>query len=92
MNTLPTCLEKIIYDYKYQLEKSEHQEKFNPVLLQIKRIGYLIDFMHDRQLKITFKKTKKYQMYITNTEVIVNLSKIDVVAKDIRYNYHFMRY
>ena len=40
MNTLPTCLEKIIYDYKYQLEKSEHQEKFSKCVKQLSNLKY----------------------------------------------------
>ena len=80
LKTLPLEIEKIIKSYYYQLERTE---KMNPVLIQIKNIGYLIDFCEERQLKIKFKKSKHFRMYISDIEVIVNIKKVDDISKNI---------
>ena len=49
MNQLPLCLEKIILDYKYQLELTEHQEKMKPTMELMKE--KIIEYMNPEDMK-----------------------------------------
>lgn len=43
MNTLPKCLEDIILDYKYQMEKEEHKKLMGMVLYDLLNIIFIIN-------------------------------------------------
>lgn len=85
MNTLPTVLENIIYDYKKAFELVEHKQKFKDSLLRIQNIQYVYDDernetrIYNENVRISYSYVRDYDYYARGSEgMMVNRTTYDL--------------
>lgn len=85
MNFLPKDIENIIIDYKEQIIKSEHQEKFKKTLDEINNISHMIiDNDHsiiDCMFMKTRSSTRNYFSYLRNNIEVFSSEKTEVLSE-----------